>query len=127
MKKTLGFTLVEIMIVVAIIGLLAAIAVPAFMKARQSARRSACVNNLRILDSSKQTWALEEGGRETDTPILTNLAPYINDTNSLFCPSLPKALRVDFANSYSINVISNKPTCIPVGTSDYHVVGSTRL
>ena len=53
-----GFTLVEIMIVVAIIGLLATIAIPNFVRARLKAQQSACINNLRQLDGAKQTWAL---------------------------------------------------------------------
>ena len=48
-----GFTLVEIMIVVAIIGMLAAIAIPSFMKSRSEARKSTCVNNLRLIDHAK--------------------------------------------------------------------------
>lgn len=65
MKK--GFTLVEIMIVVAIIGLLAAIAIPSFMRARTTAQKNACINNLRQIEAAKDQYALEAG--------LTNLAP----------------------------------------------------
>lgn len=65
MKK--GFTLVEIMIVVAIIGLLAAIAIPSFMRARTTSQANACINNLRQIESAKDQYALEAG--------LTNLAP----------------------------------------------------
>ena len=58
-NKTAGFTLVEIMIVVAIIGLLAAIAIPNFVKARENAQLNSILNNLRILEGAKDQWALE--------------------------------------------------------------------
>src|SRR5436190_5126792 len=54
-----GFTLVEIMIVVAIIGLLAAVAIPNFVKARQNAQQKACIQNLKQIDGAKEQWALE--------------------------------------------------------------------
>ena len=59
MKK--GFTLVEIMIVVAIIGLLAAIAIPSFMRARTTSQKNACINNLRQIEAGKDQYALENG------------------------------------------------------------------
>jgi prepilin-type N-terminal cleavage/methylation domain-containing protein len=68
-----GFTLVEIMIVVAIIGLLAAIAIPNFVKARGTAQKNACINNLRQIDGAKEQWALENkksaGAATTDSEV----------------------------------------------------------
>src|SRR5438477_12065760 len=66
-SKSSGFTLVEIMIVVAIIGLLAAIAIPNFVRARTTSQRNACINNLRQIDGAKQQWALENHKTSTDT------------------------------------------------------------
>ena len=62
-----GFTLVEIMIVVAIIGLLAAIAIPNFMKARQTAQANALAANLKQVESAIQVWAIDKGKDDTDT------------------------------------------------------------
>jgi prepilin-type N-terminal cleavage/methylation domain-containing protein len=62
-----GFTLVEIMIVVAIIGLLAAIAIPNFVKARTSAQKNACIANLKQIEGAKEQWALENKKTEGAT------------------------------------------------------------
>ncbi|MEA5076766.1 MAG: type II secretion system protein [Coriobacteriia bacterium] len=55
-KKEEGFTLVELMVVVLIIGILVAIAIPVFNAAQDSARKSACQNNMRVLDGAVQQW-----------------------------------------------------------------------
>ena len=77
-NKTSGFTLVEIMIVVAIIGLLAAIAIPNFVKARENAQLNSIFNNLRILEGAKDQWALENK-KGTGDPVanVTVLSDYL--------------------------------------------------
>jgi len=74
-----GFTLVEIMIVVAIIGLLAAIAIPNFVRARESAQLNSIANNLRILEGAKEQWALENKKATTDTVAIADVQPYLKN------------------------------------------------
>src|SRR6185503_6098416 len=72
-NRRAGFTLVEIMIVVAIIGLLAAIAIPNFVKARTNSQKNACIANLKQLEGAKATWALEQKKQNSETPVDSDL------------------------------------------------------
>ena len=100
-----AFTLVELMIVVAIIGLLATIAIPNFVRARTSSQVNACINNLRQIDGAKQQWALENHMLSTATPAQASITAYLIHGAAGGWPACP-------ANgSYTINPVSTPPTC----------------
>ena len=82
-----GWTLVEIMITVALVGLLAAIAIPNFIHARSTSDEKACLNNLRQIDAGAQQWATENNKQSSDTYTLTDIQVYLQRSIIPQCPA----------------------------------------
>jgi prepilin-type N-terminal cleavage/methylation domain-containing protein len=97
-----GFTLIEIMIVVAIIGLLAAIAVPNFVKARTQSQTNACINNLRQIDSGKEQFALEYKLTTGTAVNVASVNAYIKGSTTPTCPA---------SGTYTYNNLGTNPAC----------------
>jgi prepilin-type N-terminal cleavage/methylation domain-containing protein len=97
-----GFTFVEMMIVVTIIGLLGAIAVPQVIQARDKAQVRSCVANLVHLDESKQEWATDFRKAETAVPSVDDIAPYFRAELMPACPA---------KGFYNLRSVDRAPIC----------------
>jgi prepilin-type N-terminal cleavage/methylation domain-containing protein len=102
-SRRAGFTLVEIMIVVAIIGLLLLMAIPNFMKNREVAQRNTCISNLRVIDTAKQLWGMETGQGDDDEPDESDLVGF-----GLYLKQMPGC---PADGVYSFNTIGEWPSC----------------
>lgn len=113
MHRSRGFTLIEIMIVILIIALLLAIAIPNFLRAREVSRARTCQSNLREIMTAKEQWAMENYQGGTATPEASALvSEYIKNSEDDQLPPCP------VGGEYTIGDLATQPTCSIGGNAD---------
>lgn len=114
-RKNRGFTLVEIMIVVLIIGILMAIAVPNFIRARETSRRNSCIANLKQMDSAKEQWAMDNKKATGDACVMADIAgTYMKGAAA--GPTCPAG------GAYTVDVVGTNPSCSKSAAPELHVL-----
>ena len=103
-RRHAGFTLVEIMIVVAIIALLAAIAVPGFLRARKRSQASKILNDLRMIDSAVDQYAIETSKSTGSTVAVTDWTNYVKKDSALYASGQDL-----FGNDYGAQTVDSLP------------------
>jgi prepilin-type N-terminal cleavage/methylation domain-containing protein len=103
-----GFTLVEIMIVVAIIALLAAIAVPGFLRARKRSQASKIINDLRMIDSAMDQYAIETAKKSGDPIDVSDWTNYVKKDTVLYATGQDL-----FGNPYGVQTVDQHPVVPP--------------
>ncbi len=108
-SKHQGFTLVEIMIVVAIIALLASLAVPSFLRARKRSQATSTLESLRMVDSAKEQYAIENSKGGTLVPAYADLIPYIKKGSHLYNDLVAGKATDILGNDITINSVDLPP------------------
>jgi prepilin-type N-terminal cleavage/methylation domain-containing protein len=99
--RKVGFTLLEIMIVVALVGMLLSIAVPYYVRSRRTSQINICISNLSVIDGAKDRWAIENSKVNGDPVVWTDLVPYFVK-HIVPCPA---------GGTYLVNPIGQNPEC----------------
>ena len=106
-----GFTLIEILIVVGVIGIILAIAMPAFMKTRAQARKQICIEQISQIESAKQQWGVETGKKDGDSP---------NDSDLFGANSYMKVKpQCPGGGTYNLQTIGQNATCSMAATEGH--------
>jgi prepilin-type N-terminal cleavage/methylation domain-containing protein len=113
-RKHAGFTLVEIMIVVAIIALLAAIAVPGFLRARKRSQASKILNDLRMIDAAVDQYAIETNRTSGNQVLVADWTNYVKKNSILYNTGADL-----FGNSYGVQTVDTIPQ---VPSADYQAL-----
>ena len=111
--RAAGFTLVEVMIVVAIIGLLIAVAVPNFKRSINKSRKIACHSQLQNIDANKLQWSVEEKRSDADVPSESQIGVFFRDGFPV-CPG---------GGTYTIASVAQKATCSAHGSVGQDATG----
>ena len=115
-----GFTLVEIMIVVAIIALLAAIAVPGFLRARKRSQASKILNDLRMIDSAVDQYAIETSRKSGDPVAVADWTNYVKKNAVLY-----NTAQDLFGNTYGVQTVDSLPQVPPASYNNLSDVANT--
>jgi len=101
--KNAGFTLVEIMIVVAVIGVVLAVALPNIASARTTAQRNSCILNLKLISGAKEMWALEQ--KKSAGAVVDTTGTFLGNFKNNTMPECPSG------GAYTVNVVAKSPVC----------------
>jgi prepilin-type N-terminal cleavage/methylation domain-containing protein len=112
-RREKGFTLIEIMIVVLIIGILISTVMPTFLKAKRTTNTRMCIKNMQVIDTAKNEWVMENGLAGSAVPNAGDLIGYMRSSTFPTCP--------EGADPYQMTSADTKTECPNVGSFGDHV------